>query len=71
MKITQSKKKGRARRKEALTACNPSTSKYKAPTTGLEDNIYGLGTAKHAAQYSETTEKLCNYIQANFKSGAT
>jgi len=45
-------------------------SKYKAPTTGLEGFIYESGAAKHAAQYTETTEKLCNYMQANYKSGA-
>ena len=45
-------------------------SKYKAPTSGLEDYIYESGAAKHAAQFTETTEKLCNYMQANFKSGA-
>ena len=44
--------------------------KYKAPTAGLEEYIYESGAAKHAAQFTETTEKLCNYIQANFKSGA-
>jgi len=45
-------------------------SKYKAPTSGLEDYIYESGAAKHAAQFTETTEKLCNHMQANFKSGA-
>ena len=40
------------------------------PTSRLEDYIYETGVAKHAAQYTETTEKLCNYMQANFKSGA-
>ena len=44
--------------------------KYKAPTTGLEEYIYESGAAKHAAQFTKTTEKLCNYMQANFKSGA-
>lgn len=46
------------------------TNKYKAPTIGLEGFIYETGAAKHAAQFTETTEKLCNYIQANYKSGA-
>lgn len=26
--------------------------------------------AKHATQFTETTKKLCNYVQANYKSGA-
>ena len=45
-------------------------SKYKAPMACLEEYIYELGAAKHAAQFTETTEKLCNYMQANYKSGA-
>ena len=45
-------------------------SKYKAPTAGLEEYIYKSGAAKHAAQFTEITEKLCNYMQANYKSGA-
>lgn len=45
-------------------------SRYKGPTSGLEEYIYQSGAAKHAAQFTETTEKLCNYMQANYKSGA-
>lgn len=37
---------------------------------GLEGFIYESGMAKHTAQFTETTEKLCNYMQANYKSGA-
>ena len=52
--------------------CNGTTltaQKYKAPTTNLEDYIYEAGAAKHAAQYTETPDKLCNYVQTNFKKG--
>jgi hypothetical protein len=36
---------------------------------GVEEYIYDSGAAKHTAQFTETTERLCNYFQANYKSG--
>jgi hypothetical protein len=37
---------------------------------GLEELIYELVAAKHTTQFTETTEKLRNCMQANYKSGA-
>ena len=34
----------------------------------MEDYTYDSGAAKYAAQFMETTERLCNYFQANYKS---
>ena len=64
--------KERRRRWRGGKKFRPATpgSKYKAPTSGLEGYIYESGAAKHAAQFTETTEKLCNYMQSNYKSGA-
>ena len=36
---------------------------------GIEEYIDDSRAAKNAAQYTETTERLCNYFQANYKSG--
>ena len=35
----------------------------------MESYIYDSGTGKHATQFAETTEKLMNYIQSNYKCG--
>eukprot|EP00804_Cyclotella_cryptica_P016582 CCRYP_020530-RA/>CCRYP_020530-RA protein AED:0.64 eAED:0.30 QI:0/-1/0/1/-1/1/1/0/420 len=68
-KVPKERKRGVCGGKKFRQHATPGT-KYKAPTSGLEEYIYQSGAAKHAAQYSETTEKICNYMQANYKSGA-
>lgn len=35
----------------------------------MEEYIYDCGAVKNAAQFTERTELLCNYFQANYKSG--
>lgn len=47
---------------------SPMTNKHRGPTPGMEDYIYKSGAARHATQFTETTERLCNYFQANYKS---
>lgn len=37
---------------------------------GPEDLIYESGAAQYATQFTEMMVKLCNYMQANYKSGA-
>jgi hypothetical protein len=69
-KPQRERKRGGRGGKKFRQHATPTTNKYKGPTTGLEDYVYNSGAAKHAAQFTETTEKLCNYMQANFKSGA-
>ena len=46
-----------------------ASTKHRGPTPGVEEYVYDSGAAKNAAQYTETTEHLCNYFQANYKSG--
>eukprot|EP00804_Cyclotella_cryptica_P023700 CCRYP_019316-RA/>CCRYP_019316-RA protein AED:0.38 eAED:0.25 QI:0/0/0/1/0/0/2/0/908 len=46
-----------------------ASTKHRGPTPGVEEYIYDSGVAKNAAQYTKTTERLCNYFQANYKSG--
>jgi hypothetical protein len=48
---------------------SPAATKHRGPTPGVEDYIYDSRAAKHAAQFTETMERLCNYFQANYKSG--
>jgi hypothetical protein len=47
----------------------PAATKHRGLTPGVEDYIYDSGAAKHAAQFTETMERLSNYFQANYKSG--
>ena len=48
----------------------PAGSKYKAPTPGLEDNVYDCVAPKDGTNYSIVTEKLCNHFQATVKMGS-
>jgi hypothetical protein len=46
------------------------TEAYKAPTSGLEDVVFNVGTAKDAALFEEHKKKLARYVAVNFKHGA-
>jgi hypothetical protein len=44
--------------------------KFKAPTPGLENQIFKVGGAEDAAAFAEVTKALTRYAGANFKVGA-
>jgi hypothetical protein len=43
------------------------SEKFKAPTAGLEDQIFTCGSAKDAAAYDEVRKKLSYWASVNFK----
>ena len=50
-KVPKERKRGVRGGKKFRQHATPG-SKYKAPTSGLEEYIYELGAAKHAAQFT-------------------
>ena len=43
--------------------------KYRAPTPGLEDDVFAVGTAQDAANFEEVRRRLGRYVAVNFKNG--
>ena len=43
---------------------------YKAPTPGLEKELFAVGTEGDAADFEEVQKKLARYARVNFKQGA-
>jgi hypothetical protein len=43
---------------------------YKAPTAGLETELFRTGQPKDVADFKETVKKLAQYVGVNFKHGA-
>ena len=44
---------------------------FKAPTTGLEDKVFGFWKNKHAEDSVENCEAISKYIAVNYKNGGT
>ncbi len=49
---------------------NKTLKDYKAPTPGLEKDLFTVGTASDAADFEEVRKKLGQYAGVNFKQGA-
>ena len=49
---------------------NKTLKDYKAPTPGLEKDLFTVGTASDAADFEEVRKKLGQYASVNFKQGA-
>ncbi len=47
------------------------TQEYKAPTPGLEKELFRVGQARDAAEFEEVKKKLARYVGVNFKHGAS
>jgi hypothetical protein len=48
-----------------------NTTKFKAPTPGLEDVVFSTGLAKDVVNFEENKKKLSRYCAFTFKSGGT
>ena len=48
-----------------------ATKEYKAPTPGLEKELFRVGQARDAAEFEEVKKKLARYVGVNFKHGAS
>ena len=42
---------------------------FRAPTVGMEETFFTIGSTRDAAKFEETKLKLSRYIQANWKEG--
>jgi hypothetical protein len=49
----------------------PKQEKYRAPTPGLEDRIFTIGTAKDAANFLDVKKDLARWVGVNFKIGSS
>jgi hypothetical protein len=49
----------------------PKQEKYRAPTPGLEDRIFTVGTAKDAANFIDVKKDLARWVGVNFKIGSS
>ena len=56
------------------SGCNSGAAqqeKYKAPTLGLEDDAFTVGTAQDAANFKEVRRRIGRYAAVNFKTGGS
>jgi hypothetical protein len=44
---------------------------YKAPTAGLENLVFKMGTVQDAADFEEHKKDLGRYVAVNFKEGGS
>jgi hypothetical protein len=56
--------------RHASARTTPKKEKFKAPTPGLENQVFKVGGAEDAAAFAEITKALARYANANFKVGA-
>jgi hypothetical protein len=49
----------------------PKQEKYRAPTPGLEDRVFTVGTAKDAANFLDVKKDLARWVGVNFKIGSS
>lgn len=50
---------------------NKALKDYRAPTPGLEKELFTIGAASDSAHFEEVRKKLARYAGVNFKQGAT
>ena len=48
-----------------------ASQEYRAPTPGLEKELFRVGQARDAAEFEEVKKKLARYVGVNFKHGAS
>ena len=59
-------KKGKMRQRAVGGAGSPAgTTKFTAPTSGLEDVFFTWGTAKDAAKFEDTVSKLARHVDTS------
>ena len=57
--------------KKQLRGDNRTLRDYKAPTPGLEKELFTVGAASDAVDFEDVRTKLARYAGVNFKQGAT
>ena len=60
--VKNEKMRGRRTRPPASSATTTSKTKYKAPTSGLEEVVFTWGTARDAAKYEEVKSELSHHV---------
>jgi hypothetical protein len=52
-------------------AVGPTKKEFSTKVLGLESHTFAIGNTKYAAKYKKTVDTITNYIQREYKGGAT